>query len=112
MDVWITNTGTTSHTWSLLFGGAAAFTRIFYAAEAYTATSNALSALLSIFGTVATAVVVTGAQTSATENARIKARGFRFSTGVGIYGHVMSAGYQLPSCDRRALVSTVPLMGR
>lgn len=75
MDVWLTNTGTTSHTWSLLFGGAATFTRIWYAAEAYTATSNALSALLSIFGAVATAVAVTGAQTSATENVRIKARG-------------------------------------
>lgn len=75
MDIWLTNTGTTSHTWSMLFGGAATFTRIFYAAEAYTAASNALTALLSIFGAAATAVVVTGAQTSATENVRIKARG-------------------------------------
>jgi hypothetical protein len=75
MDVWLTNTGTTSHTWSMLFGGTATFTRIFYAAEAYTAASNALTALLSIFGAAATAVVVTGAQTSATENVRIKARG-------------------------------------
>lgn len=75
MDVWLTNTGTTSHTWALLFGGAASFTRIFYAAEAYTAASNALTALLSIFGAAATAVVVTGASTSATENVRIKARG-------------------------------------
>lgn len=74
-EIYLTNTGTTSHTWAILFAGAATLTRIFYAAEAYTAASNALTALLSIFGVAATAVVVTGAQTSATENVRIKVRG-------------------------------------
>jgi hypothetical protein len=71
----LTNTGTTSHTWSVLFGGTATFTRINYLARAYTATANALTALSSIFASVASAVAVTAASTSATENVQIELRG-------------------------------------
>lgn len=73
--IYLTNTGTTSHTWSILFAGTASFTRIAYEADAYTATSNALTALSSIFATVATAIAVTAASTSATENVQIRVRG-------------------------------------
>lgn len=73
--IYLTNTGTTSHTWSVLFGGTASFTRIAYWAAAYTATANALTALSSIFAAVATAIGVTAASVSATENVQIILRG-------------------------------------
>jgi hypothetical protein len=71
----LTNTGTTSHTWATLFGGTASLTSIAYWAEAYTATSNALTAVSGIYATAATALVVTAAQTSATENVAIRLHG-------------------------------------
>ncbi len=71
----ITNTGTTSHTWAVLFGGTASFTSIAYSVQAYTATSNALTAVSGIYATAASATVVTAASTSATENVVIKLRG-------------------------------------
>ena len=71
----LTNTGTTSHTWAILFGGTATLTSIGYHALAETATSNALAALSAIYATAATALVVTPASVSATENVIITARG-------------------------------------
>ncbi len=79
----ITNTGTTSHTWSTLFAGAATFTGIGYVAEAYTATGNVLTAQSAIYATAATAVAVTAASTSATENVVIKLKGFMRINGAG-----------------------------
>lgn len=73
---YITNTGTTSHTWSILFAGTATYTSLAYTADAYTATGNVLTALSSIYSTVNTAVAVTAASTSATENVVIKTKGF------------------------------------
>jgi len=80
---YITNTGTTSHTWSTLFGGTATFTSIAYTADAYTATGNTLTALSSIYATSAAAVAVTAASTSATENVVIKLKGFMRINGAG-----------------------------
>lgn len=67
--------GTTSHTTSLLFGGAATFTSIRYIVNVSNPTGNTLSAVNSIVGDVATAVVVTAANTSATENLIIRLAG-------------------------------------
>ena len=73
--VWVTNTGTTSHTWAVLFGGTATFTRIAYLAQATTSTGAALTAVSQIPAAVATAITVTAASTSATENVVIKRSG-------------------------------------
>lgn len=73
--VWVTNTGTTSHTWALVYGGTATFTRLAYLAQATTSSGAALTAVSQIPSTVATATVVTAASTSATENVLIKVSG-------------------------------------
>jgi len=71
----ITNTGTTSHTWATLFGGTATLTSIAYRAQAISTTSNALGAVSQIYATAASALVVTAASTSATENVIISGSG-------------------------------------
>jgi hypothetical protein len=82
---WVTNTGTTSHTWSVLFGGAATLTRIQYVAEATTSTGAALTTVSQIPIAVATAIVVTGASTSATENLIVKVRGNVVTNAAGTF---------------------------
>lgn len=81
----ITNTGTTSHTWGVLFGGTATLTSIAYVAQAETATSNALTAVSQIYATAATNTVVTAASTSATENVIIKLNGIVRINGAGTF---------------------------
>jgi len=71
----VTNTGTTSHTWSTLFGGTVGVTALTYLASATTSTGQALTAVSQIPVSVATAIVVTGASTSATENLTVMVRG-------------------------------------
>jgi len=75
--------GTNSHTTSLLFGGTATFASVRYMVHVSNPTGNALSAVSSIVGDVATAVVVTAANTSATENLIIRLAGVMRITGVG-----------------------------
>lgn len=80
MLILLTNTGTTSHTWSLLFAGAATITAAgtLLAVDAYTATSNALTAKSSIYivgAGISSATAVTAASTSATENVSIRVFG-------------------------------------
>ncbi len=66
----LTNTGTTSHTWALLFGGTASLTSGMGIGTGETATSNALTAVSRLYSTtLGTALVLTAASTSATENA-------------------------------------------
>ncbi len=80
----ITNTGTTSHTWSTLFGGTATFTSLSYAAQSYTGTTSAatLTAVSGNYATDATALAVTAASTSATEQVVIQLIGVvRVSSG-------------------------------
>ncbi len=60
--------GANSHTTGLLFGGGATFTSLRYLIQAANPTGNALSAVSSIVGEAATEVVITGANTSTTEN--------------------------------------------
>ncbi len=74
----LTNTGTTSHTWGLLFGGGASLTSGMGIGQAWTAaaTSNALAAVSSIYSTtLGSVLVLTPASTSATENAIMTYRG-------------------------------------
>ena len=79
----LTNTGTTSHTWATLFGGTATLTSIAYLAQAHTNTGNVLTAVSQIYATAATATVVTGASTSATENVVVKLSGVIRVNGAG-----------------------------
>ena len=74
--------GTTSHTISTLFGGTATLTSITYTAESTSTTGNVLGAVSRIYGTANTAVAVTGASTSATENNTINLNGI-IRTNVG-----------------------------
>jgi hypothetical protein len=67
--------GTTSHTLSTLFGGTATFTSITYLAETTSTTGNTLGTVSRIYGTGATALVVTAASTSATENITVVLKG-------------------------------------
>lgn len=67
--------GTTSHTTSVLFGGTATFTSVEYLAQITNPTGNALANVQQIMGSGAGAVVLTAANTSATENVMVKLRG-------------------------------------
>lgn len=73
----ISNTGTTSHTWSTLFAGTATLTDISYTVIAKTGTTSAvtITALSNLDVVVATAIPVTAASTSATEFATIILKG-------------------------------------
>lgn len=67
--------GTTSHTTSTLFNCTNALASIAYTADTTTSTGVALTAVNRIYGTAATALIVTGASTSATENLTVVLRG-------------------------------------
>jgi hypothetical protein len=67
--------GTTSHTLSTLFAVSSALTGITYTADTTSTTGNTLGAVSRIYGTAATAVAVTAASTSATENITVIIRG-------------------------------------
>lgn len=72
----LTNTGTTSHTWSTLFAGAATLTSIAYSIFGLSATASTPSTGgLTGWASAATAVVATAASTSATENVTIMLNG-------------------------------------
>lgn len=69
--------GSNSHTLSTLFalGGGASLTSITYTAETTSTASNTLGAVSRIYGTAATALVVTGASTATNEVITVKLRG-------------------------------------
>ena len=67
--------GTTSHTLSTLFALSGTLTSMTYTADTTSTTGNTLGAVSRIYGTGATATVVTGASTSATENITVVLRG-------------------------------------
>lgn len=74
--------GTTSHTTAVLFGGTATFDAIRYVADVSNPTGNVLGAVSRIRGDGATALTLTAANTSATENLSITLKG-RIRTNVG-----------------------------
>ncbi len=67
--------GSNSHTLSTLFAVSAALTGITYTADTTSTTGNTLGAVSRIYGTSVTAVVVTAASVSATENITVVIRG-------------------------------------
>jgi hypothetical protein len=67
--------GSNSHTLSTLFAVSNALTGITYTADTTSTTGNTLGAVSRIYGTATTAVVVTGASTSSTENITVVIRG-------------------------------------
>ena len=77
----ISNTGTTSHTWGILFGGTATITAgpTFLSVLAYTSASgNVITPFSGIFITgagISAVTAVTAASTSATESVQIRYRG-------------------------------------
>lgn len=75
--------GTTSHTTSFLFGGTATFDAIRYLAQITNPTGNALANVQQIVGEAATAVVLTAANTSATENLMLRINGIIRTAGSG-----------------------------
>lgn len=77
--------GTTSHTLSTLFALGGTLSGITYTAETTSTTGNTLGAVSRIYGTGATATVVTGASTSATENITVVLRGIVKSNGSGTF---------------------------
>ncbi len=77
-QVALTNTGTTAHTWALLFAGGASLTSGMGIAQSWTAAaaSNALAAVSQIYSTtLGSALVLTASSTSATEFAIMTYRG-------------------------------------
>lgn len=73
---WISRAaGTTSHTTAVLFGGTATFVSLAYLAQVTNPTGNALGAVQQIMGSAATALVLTAANASATENLLIRLKG-------------------------------------
>ena len=67
--------GSNSHNLSTLFALGAALTSITYTADTTSTTGNTLGAVSRIYATAATAVAVTGASVSATENITVVIRG-------------------------------------
>jgi hypothetical protein len=67
--------GTNAHTLSTLFAVSSALTGITYTADTTSTTGNTLGAVSRIYGTAATAVIVTAASTSASENITVVIRG-------------------------------------
>ena len=67
--------GSNSHTLSTLFAVSNALTGITYTADTTSTTGNTLGAVSRIYGTAATAVTVTGASTSSSENITVVIRG-------------------------------------
>lgn len=67
--------GATSHTTAIGFGGTATLTSIGYLAQVSNPTGNVLSAVQQIFGTAATAQIVTAANTVTTENVHVLVKG-------------------------------------
>ena len=67
--------GTTSHTLSTLFALGGTLTSITYTADTTSTTGNTLGAVSRIYGTGATATIVTAASTTASENITVVLRG-------------------------------------
>jgi len=98
----ITNTGITSHTWAVLFGGTATLTSGRITAVALSNTSSAVGAAqIGHTTTLGTAFVVTAASTSATENVNIV-----------LYGTVRinAAGTFIPQLQLSAATGTAAVM--
>lgn len=77
--------GTTSHTTAIQFGGSATLTSIGYLAHVANPTGNVLSAAQQIFGSAASALVVTATNIVATENIHVQLSGVVRSNAAGTF---------------------------
>lgn len=77
--------GSTSHTTGVLFAGTATVNAIGFDAQVSNPTGNVLSAVSEISAAVATETVLTAANTSTTENVRIRVRGHVHFGAVGTF---------------------------
>jgi len=77
--------GTNSHTLSTLFAIGGSLTSIAYVAETTSTTGNVLGAVSRIYGTAATALAVTAASSSATENITVVIRGIVRTNAAGTF---------------------------
>jgi hypothetical protein len=77
--------GTNSHTLSTLFALGGSLTSIAYTAETTSTTGNTLGAVSRIYGTAATALEVTAASVSATENITVVIRGIVRTNAAGSF---------------------------
>jgi hypothetical protein len=77
--------GTTSHTLSTLFALGGSLTSIAYTADTTSTTGNTLGAVSRIYGTGATATIVTAASTSASENITVHIRGMLRTNAAGTF---------------------------
>ena len=83
---YITRTvGSNSHTLSTLFAIGGSLTSIAYVAETTSTTGNTLGAVSRIYGTAASAVAVTAASVSATENITVTIRGIVRTNAAGTF---------------------------
>jgi hypothetical protein len=104
--------GTTSHTTGILFAGTATLTSINYVAQVSNPTGNILAAVSQIRGDAATEVVLTAANTSATENLAIKVRGvIRIANGGTLIPQFKysSAPGGVPTVKANSFIKLVPL---
>lgn len=82
--LWVARTaGTDSHTFAVLFGGTATLTNIEYTALVSNGNGNVLEAPSWIIGTAGTATTLTAANTSATENVKVRIKGTFLCGGSG-----------------------------
>lgn len=79
------SSGTNSHSTSVLFGGSATLTGIFYRASSRTGDANSLAADHSVFGDSAAAVQVKAASTSGSEQASIDVHGYVRTNAAGTF---------------------------
>jgi hypothetical protein len=77
--------GTNSHTLSTLFALGGSLTSIAYVVETTSTTGNVLGAVSRIYGAAATALAVTGASVSATENITVTIRGIVRTNAAGTF---------------------------
>jgi len=77
--------GSNSHNLSTLFALSGTLTGITYTAETTSTTGNVLGAVSRIYGTAATAVAVTGASVSSTENITVVIRGIIRTNSAGTF---------------------------
>jgi len=77
--------GSNSHTLSTLFAIGGSLTSIAYVAETTSTTGNILGAVSRIYGTAASALVVTAASVSATENITVTIRGIVRTNAAGTF---------------------------
>lgn len=104
--------GSNSHTLSTLFALGGTLTSITYTADTTSTTGNTLGAVSRIYGTSASATVVTGASTSTTENITVVLRGIVRTNAAGTFTpqiQYSSAPGGAPTVVKNSYFRVIPL---